>query len=462
MLAVPGVARAQDDGLARILVDFLQDGVRMRSGAAGTAGNPHEVHFLPGLNLKVAPFEVNKALINQLSTFPLGTSSGGFTYTLDASTGAITAGSASFGPSFAERPFTIGRGKVSAGVQYQHVKYNGFEGNDLDDEGITFLLQHNDCCPQPGGITTNVGNNAPFFEGDLIEARLNFDLKTDTTVAFANFGVANNVEIGVAVPFVHNDLKIGGRFTIIRLSTAAASTIHSWDGAGQTVKDVPMTGGTASGIGDVLVRGKVAFVPGVLAGEVALRLPTGDEADLLGTGGLQTRLMLIGAVTRGTFAPHINIGYVISDGELDRELFTVHAPANEPGSAAISGIQPTTIDLTRPDEFTYTGGFDWAASRRVTVAADLIGRMMRNSTRFETGASTFSYRTVNDGPLLTDSRQELQLLPGTSNLNLLLGAVGAKVNIATNLLLTGNILFPLTDNGLKPGITPVIGLDYAF
>jgi hypothetical protein len=461
LLGTPDSVRAQDVELARILVDFLQDGVRMRSGAAGTAGNPHEVHFLPGLNLQRAPFEMNKALINQLSTFPSGTSSGGFTYKLDSSTGAFTPASASFGPSFAERPLTIGRGKVSLGFNYQHVKYDSFEGNDLNNGSIVFVMQHNDCCPAGVGVPTVVGDSNPPFEGDLVEARLNFSLKTDTTVAYFNYGVANNVEVGVAVPFVHNDMRVGGRFTITRLATAATPTVHSWDGLGATVKDVPMTGGSASGIGDVLVRGKVAFVPGLIGAEIGLRLPTGDEANLLGSGGYQTRLMLILGDSRGAFSPHANIGYVITSGELDQDLFAVHPPTNEPASAAIAGLPTPPIDLTRPDEFNYTVGFDWAPARRVTVAADFIGRTIRDTTRFETSNSTFQYRTVAGAPLATDTRQQLNLT-STGNLNLLLGAVGAKVNIAPNLLVTGNVLFPLSDSGLKPGVTPVVGLDYAF
>ena len=461
VFGTPGVVRAQNLELARILVDFLQDGVRMRSGAAGTAGNPHEVHFLPGLNLQRAPFEMNKALIDQLSTFPLGTSSGGFAYKLDSSTGAFTPASNSFGPSFAERPLTIGKGKFSLGFNYQHVKYDSFEGNDLSDGSIIFVMQHNDCCPAGVGIPTNVGDSTPPFEGDLIEARLNFALKTDTTVAYLNYGVSNNVEVGVAVPFVHNDLRVGGRFTIIRLATAATPTVHSWDGLGSTIKDVPMTGGSASGIGDVLVRGKVAFVPGVIGAEVGLRLPTGDEANLLGSGGYQTRLMLILGGSRSAFAPHANIGYVINAGKLDEDLFAVHPPTDEPASAAIAGLPQVPIDLTRPDEFTYTFGFDWAPKRQLTVAADVIGRAVRDTMRFETSTSTFQYRTVAGGPLSSDPQQQLNLTsPG--NLNLLLGAVGAKVNIGPNLLLTGNVLFPLSDSGLKPGITPVVGLDYAF
>jgi hypothetical protein len=460
-LGIPGTAHAQDVPLARILVDFFTEAVRMTSGT-GSPGNPHEVHFLPGLSQQAAPFELQKALVTQLSTFPLGTSSGGFTYTLDPSTGAITPGSPSFGPSFAERALTIGRGKVNAGVQYQHVAYDSFEDVPLEGEQIGFILQHNDCCPAGANNPTAAGNTLPFFEGDLVETRLSLNVKTDTTVAFANVGITNALEVGVAVPFVRTDLQVGGRSTILRVSTADPSQalIHSWDGAGATVKNLPVRGGSASGIGDVLVRGKYAFVPGALAAEVDFRLPTGDEEQLLGTGGLQTRVMLIAGASRYSFAPHVNIGYVFANGSVSSDVTDLHVP-DVVGGPAIANISDPNIDLSVPDEFMYTAGFDWSASRRVTFAADMIGRTLRDMTRFETSESSFPFRTSDAAPVQTTRRSQLNIT-GRKNLNLLLGAVGAKINVATNLLLTANVLFPLSDGGLRPKITPVVGLDYAF
>ncbi len=460
-LGIPGTAHAQDVPLARILVNFFTEAVRMTSGT-GSPGNPHEVHFLPGLSQQAAPFELQKALVTQLSTFPLGTSSGGFTYTLDPSTGAITPGSSSFGPSFAERALTIGRGKVNAGVQYQHVAYDSFENVPLEGEQIAFILQHNDCCPAGSNNPTAAGNTLPFFEGDLVETRLSLNVKTDTTVAFANVGVTSGLEVGIAVPFVRTDLRVGGRSTIIRVSTADPSQalIHSWDGAGATVKTLPVRGGSASGIGDVLVRGKYVFVPGALATEVDFRLPTGDEEQLLGTGGLQTRVMLIAGASQHSFAPHVNIGYVFANGSVSSDVTDLHVP-DVVGGPAIANISHPNVDLSVPDEFMYTGGFDWAATTRVTFAADAIGRTLRQMTRFETSNSSFPYRTSDAGPVLTTARSQLNIT-GRKNLNLLLGAVGAKINVATNLLLTANVLFPLSDGGLRPKITPVIGLDYAF
>jgi hypothetical protein len=459
VIAAPAVAGAQDVPLARILVDYFTEAVAMTSGS-GSPGNPHEVHFLPGLSQETAAFELQKALVAQLSTFPLGSSSGGFTYTLDAATGAIAPASPSFGPSFAERALTIGRGKFNAGFQYQHVEYDSFENVPLDGQQLIFVLQHNDCCPAGNNNPTGVGNTVPAFEGDLVETRVSLKVKTDTTVAFANYGITNALEVGVAVPIIRNDLQVGGRSTILRLSTGDQPLIHSWNGLGSAVKDVPMRGGSASGIGDILVRGKYLFVPGILGGEVDLRLPTGDEANLLGAGGAQTHVMLIASASRMSFAPHVNLGYVFSNGSVSSEVTDLELP-NVTGSAAIAGISHPNIDLSIPDEFTYTGGFDWAASRRVTIAADVIGRTMRDVKRFATADSTFPYRTTDTGPVLTATRQQMNIT-GTKNLNLLLGAAGAKVNIGTNLLLTANVLFPLSDGGLKPKVTPVVGLDYAF
>ena len=45
---------------------------------------------------------------------------------------------------------------------------------------------------------------------------------------------------------------------------------------------------------------------------------------------------------------------------------------------------------------------------------------------------------------------------------MVLGFVGAKINVAKTLLLNANVLFPMTDGGLKPKPTLVFGLDYVF
>ena len=66
---------------------------------------------------------------------------------------------------------------------------------------------------------------------------------------------------------------------------------------------------------------------------------------------------------------------------------------------------------------------------------------------------------IDTGPV--GDRQIVPVVtPG--NVHLLLGAVGAKVSVGGAWLLTGTVLFPLNDNGIKPAVTPVIGFERAF
>ena len=466
----PISASAQKEPLSRVLFDLLLESVIMQSTAATVAGNPHDAHYIPGLSQNAAPFELNKALVSQLSTFPIGSSSGGFTYNVDPATGAITPASSSFGPSFAERPLTIGRGKFNAGFNYQHAAYNSFEGVDLDDGSIKFLLRHNNCCPATNNSPKDITDLMPFFEGDLAETALSLDLKTDTFTFAGNYGITNNLDVGVVVPFVRVDLQASTRSTIIRLSTGSSgpgdpdpNNIHSWDGRGATIRELPARGGSATGLGDLLFRAKYAFLKtetgGVAAG-VDLRLPTGDEEDLLGSGATQTRLLFIGAGQMGNISPHVNFGYTFSSGQLSTTLNDLDVPTI-PGSQVLSDLSPSGVGLDVPDELNYTFGLDYAATPAVTVAFDVIGRTLRNIHRFEVSDTSFRFLRANEAQPRTATYSQLDLAEGT-NLNLLLGAVGVKVNVGGTLLLTASVLFPITDNGLRPQVTPVFGFDYGF
>jgi hypothetical protein len=52
--------------------------------------------------------------------------------------------------------------------------------------------------------------------------------------------------------------------------------------------------------------------------------------------------------------------------------------------------------------------------------------------------------------------------PRSGDLTLLLGTAGVKVNPVGNLLISGSVLWPLTDAGLRSRTTVVFGMDYAF
>src|SRR3989454_2529747 len=241
-LAVTAVpARAQQIPLAQVLPDLILRDIVLQPGIAGP---PHQAHFSPLTNELNNPVVgivdgFNTQMATQFSTFPLGSSTGGLTYVFDESVGTFRRGSASFGPQFAERALTIGRRKLSVGFNYQRTSYDTFEGRNLDDGSIKFYLRHNDCCtfrllPQApfqefSGKRGDGSRLTPPFEGDLIEAALSLKATTHTTAVFANYGVTDRWDVGVAVPFVRVNLDASVTARILRLVTATNPNVHTFE-----------------------------------------------------------------------------------------------------------------------------------------------------------------------------------------------------------------------------------------
>jgi hypothetical protein len=231
--------------------------------------------------------------------------------------GSLTRAARGFGPSFAERALTSGRGKVSVGFGYQHAAYDTFEGLNLRQrgtDGITFYIPHADCC-SPGAAQASTPDNSrltPPFEGDLIEAQLSLRLATDSSILFANYGVSNRLDIGVAVPFVRSRARRQRAGQHSAALDCARSTLHAF-GANPDQRPFRMSG-VASGLGDIMLRAKCSFTPGRAAGlaaAVEARVPTGDEATCSARRGAGSHPWLLprSIAARST---HFNAGYTFS------------------------------------------------------------------------------------------------------------------------------------------------------
>ena len=180
------------------------------------------------------------------------------------------------------------------------------------------------------------------------------------------------------------------------------------------------------------------------AAAVDIRLPTGDPEKLLGTGITQTRVMFIGGTTLGSVNPHVNVGYTFGG---DGMVFG--ADNRWEGSFG----DPELINREPSEEFNYTAGVDFAATPRITIAGDIIGRVVMNS------AAINPYDSHENGAV-GDRQIFLEVTPG--RIHKLLGAVGVKISVGGAWLLTGTVLLPLNDNGITPAVTPVIGFERAF
>src|SRR5687767_4807977 len=98
-LLLPGAASAQDQPLSELLVRLVLAEVRLAPPPPGSAFASHEAHFNPGLEQILTPFLFNQAIMSQLSSFPVGSSSGGFSYSFDPAAGTFVRTTTSFGPS---------------------------------------------------------------------------------------------------------------------------------------------------------------------------------------------------------------------------------------------------------------------------------------------------------------------------------------------------------------------------
>jgi len=473
LVSMPIPVRAQDLPLAQLLPDLILREIVLQS-PAGMGGGSHVAHFSPIQeneldNPVVGVVEgFNTQMATQFSSFPLGSSAGGMTYMFDDSVGTFRRASSSFGPLFAERALTIGRRKLSVGFNYQHTSYKTFEGQNLDDGSIKFYLRHNDCCTAlPDGRFTTQPNGTIFnppFETDLIEVALSLSATTSATAVFANYGVTDRWDIGLAVPFVSVDVDASVRARILRLATCPDPSIpsqcnlntHTFEAGNPNATQTVQHSGHAAGLGDIVVRSKYRFLRtagGGLAAAVDLRVPTGDKDQLLGTGGVEGKFVLVASTERGRVGQHVNLGYTVAQGNV---------------AGTLAGLTSVSI----PDEINYSAGAELVATPRLTVIGDFVGRTLRGAGRLDLVSKAFPYVDAAaaasrpecgfPGFVCRSSIALDEFAPRAGNLNLLLGTAGAKFNPFGNVLISASVLFPLTNAGLRSRVTTVVGMDYAF
>ena len=329
------------------------------------------------------------------STMPLGTSTGAFNFIFDPQLGTFTQSTASFGPAFSSRSLTTGRNHFSAGFNYLNVSYDSYAGMNLKKGELSFV--RNVQGPPQGPRDSNV----------------TLDLSSNTVVAFGNFGVTDNLDVGIVVPWV--SVNMGGQ-------------VGLFDAAG-----IDLTGGslripqaTSTGIGDVSIVGKYRVLrqaEGGIAAMLQVHLPSGDPNNFRGVG--VTRTMIAGVWSMGgRVSPHLNLGYEFwSDAIADTEV---------------------------KDQVMYAMGAEVQVTPKVTAVLDLIGRRLL-------GAGGNYYASDMTGPFPSE------VLSSTgAALNIVSLAPGIKWNAAGNGLLTANVLVSLADDGLRANFIPVIGMDWTF
>jgi hypothetical protein len=416
-----------DSASAQTLVDemrdlFLQSVVLSRTpGGGGIVA--HTPVFLNDPRVTEATSlidQISQQIGSQVSLFPLGSSSGGFTYAYDSALGTFNRTTQTFGPAFAERAAGLGKGKYSFGMNYIHASYKALDGFDLKDGSIKINLRHQALSPPS------------FVEGDVIQAALKMNLRSDSAVFLFNAGVTDRLDVGVGIPIIHVAMDLTYHATILDFATHAVSPTTHVFADGSKTQDFSSSGG-ASGIGDLIVRSKYNLMNtpnGGIGAGVEIKLPTGDETNMLGTGAAQARLFFIGSGGRGKSLGHVNVGYTAS------------------GKGA-------------SDQVNYVGGVEYAATPKVTVVGDILGWNLRDAIRLGSASLPVSFQQGAAAPFEQTTVETVALSSGS--VSTALGTAGVKLNPWGNLLISAHVLFPLTGkSGLKSGVSPVIGFEYSF
>ncbi len=427
-LLAPSGLLAQTFNLRDLLTNFLIEGILLAPPAQGLS---HSAHFIDAGSPQIQALSAfSGEIAGQLSSFPLASSAGGFTYRFDPELGVLTRTTDSFGPIYTERADTIGQGRFNFGVNYSSFTFDRMDGLSLRDGDLKLVFTHAPTCTPPC-----------IFEGDVITTDLRLRITTNITAFVLTYGVMDQLDLGVAVPLVKVDMFAQSQAVIQRLATSdVAPHTHEFQGGGSSA--VITQSGSASGLGDVVARAKFRLFRqpmGALAMFADVRVPTGDDRDLLGIGVTQVKGALIGSAHFSPVSVHVNGGYT--------------------WSAQKKGVKVV------PDRIDYNLGIDVAAHPRFTFTAELLGQVVRKTSTVLVQNNTYVAQHPNvDATVITTVTAVFPRLVvnPVSNQNRLSGAVGFKVNPVGNLLLTFNGLFPLDKKGLQDRFTPLVGVDYSF
>src|SRR2546428_3756175 len=79
---------------------------------------------------------ISRALLANLATLPVTSSSGAFVYRLNPELGTVERASQNFGPFFVERALTSGAHQMSMGLTLQHMRFSSLDGHDLRDGSL--------------------------------------------------------------------------------------------------------------------------------------------------------------------------------------------------------------------------------------------------------------------------------------------------------------------------------------
>ena len=427
LAAAPAHAQDRPSTLATLFEDIYGPrGLVLNSDDVQLDGTNHAAHFNSACQSEFRL--MNVALTTQLATVPLPSPASGFTYTFDSATGTFVRSTRSFGPILTDRGETIGRGKIAFGYTYQFFSYDHLDGLPLTN--IPAVFTHDDF--QTGGGRSDVVATVNTIEATVSQF-----------TGALTYGLTDRIDVSLAVPLNRTRLALLSNATIHRIGTGNNLSIHYF-------RDPDAIGGygstrqyfsedSAAGIGDLVARVKTTLMRDgsrAFAVGLDLRLPTGDEQNLLGAGAPGVRGFAALTASLGPIAPHANVAYQWN------------------GSSVIAGDVRADVKGNLPDNFSYALGSDVLVAPRLSAIFDIFGQRVIDSPRVRPRTST---RTGAAGSVTLDDIVFDMASYWTSA-----GGFGLKANVVSQMLVTFNLRFAMGNGGLTDRLSPLLGVEWAF
>jgi len=423
-----------------------------------------------------------------LSVIPLASPASGVITKFDPATGAELPASSSLGPIFTERAETIGRHKFYVGLSTEQFHFTSFDGQSTR-AGLKLL--------DPGGQPTTITLPSGVSTSPPLTYTMSTDVRVSQNMALLTFGLTNRFDVSVGLPVVHTAVSAGGYTdTIYAGDGFATGNSHCWCQGTLTPNIAPATNNLNSlllpqinfnalgktGFGDMLLRfkGTVMERPQMaLALGADLRLPTGDDRNLLGTGTTEVKpFAALSFYTRPwsngiVFSPHVNIGWQFAGqsilaGQIVPTTKSVRATLNGTTYPLTTVYAPpfTATQAYLPDVFSWAVGSEVALGKRNTVILDVLG----NQIGWIHGIPNMATLSVRNALPPVQPNQPLaksETISGFVSASRMSfgqysGAFGYKGRIVGNLVGTANVLVRFDNNGLVARAVPLFGLSYTF
>jgi len=401
---------------------------------------------------------LQSSIARQSALLPLASPSSGVTFSWDASAKIFTAATDSYGPILGERADTIGKNRLFLGFDYQFFKLNSIDGLNLKNLPIAYgqgeTTFNGQTCTMDGTIDQQTGSCG--YIRDVIVTQNRIDLQVHQFTTFVTFGLTNRIDLSMAIPILNVRMDMTSATTVSH-NDSPSEFFHAF--APTTACPAPClfntfsNAGSSSGIGDITLRAKGTAWKGEKAGlalGVDVRLPTGDSLNFLGAGAVGVKPFIIWSY-HARVSPHAFVGFETN------------------GSSRIAGDISTGDKERLPGDLTYSGGVDFWLTKRLTMAADLVGQQVfqaprTNRTTFtEPGQCQDSQSEQCDPSLgFLPPKVDANLADSTGAFNMTNLSLGAKVKPFSTVLITGNVLIKLNDGGLRARFVPLLGVSYTF